>query len=151
MAFYVGDQGKIGGAYSSGVAVPLWRHPFVVAAADFSLHLSPVDLDLLSEEACRLVGAPPGTLTDSLTDRVGGDGQTSSAEVVSPRWVGAVAGIPDRHVEELARRWLARVAQEHSEQAEGPTEDAVRAIRELIRACRVATERGLPVVHTWCL
>ena len=58
---------------------------------------------------------------------------------------------PDRHAEELARRWLARVAKEHGEEPEEPNEDTVQAIRELIHACRIAMEMRLAVVHIWSL
>ena len=81
--FYVGDKKKIGGAFSAPSAVPLWKQSFVLAKADFSLHLSPIDLDLFSEEACRIAGMKPITLTDSLIENVGGDGQSSSADLVS--------------------------------------------------------------------
>jgi hypothetical protein len=101
MWFYVGDKGRIGDGFSPNATIPLWQQPFVVAMADFSLHLSPIDLDFLSEEACRIVGVPPVTLTDSLTENVGGNGRANSADVVSPRWVETVARIPDDRVEGL--------------------------------------------------
>jgi hypothetical protein len=153
MSFFVGEKRTIGEGLSSQITIPLWRQPFVVAWADFSLHLSPFDLDLLSQEACLIAGVRPVTLTDSLTENVGGNGQTHSADVVSPQWVEMVAGLPDDddQVEELAKRWVARVATEHNEQAEQPNEDTLRAIRELIDACQIAREKGLDVVHTWSL
>lgn len=151
MWFYVGDKRKIGGGFSPNALVPLWKQPFVVAMADFSLHISPMDLDLLSEAACRMAGIPPVTLTDSLIENVGGDGETGSADVVSPQWVHTLARIPDHQAEEFAKRWFARVAEEHHEQPEQPNEDNLRAIREVIHACRVAMEKSLPVVHTWSL
>jgi hypothetical protein len=132
-------------------AVPLWKQPFVVAMADFSLHLSPVDLDLFSEEACRIAGMEPVTLTDSLTEHVGGDGQTSSADVVSPQWVQTVGGILDHQVDDLAERWLVRVAEEHRDQPEEPNEDTRQTIRDLIRVCQIATLKRLAVVHVWSL
>ena len=145
--FYVGDKKKIGEGFSATAAVPLWKQPFVVAMADFSLHLSPIDLDLLSEEACRIAGVQPVTLTHSLTENVGGDGQTSSADVVSAQWVQTVASILDHHVDDLAKRWLVRVAEEHHEQPEEPNEDTRQAIRGLIHVCQIATEKRLAVVH----
>jgi hypothetical protein len=151
MWFYVGDKRKIAEGYLPNAAIPLWKQPFLAAMADFSLHLSPLDLDLLSEEVCGIAGVPPVTLADSLTEHVGGNGQTSSADVVSPRWVETVAGIPDHQVEELAQRWFARSAEEHGEQPEQPNEDILQAIRKLIHVCRIAIEKRLPVIHTWSL
>jgi hypothetical protein len=151
MWFYVGDERKIGDGYSATDAVPLWKQPSVVGMADFSLHLSPIDLDLLSEEACRIAGVQPVTLTDSLTENVGGDGQTSSADVVSPQWVQMFASILDDHVDDLAKRWLVRVAEEHHDQPEEPNEDTHQAVRDLIHVCQIATEKRLAVVHVWSL
>jgi len=87
MWFFVGDEREFAEGYSANASIPLWKQPFVVALADFSLHLTPIDLDLLSEEACRIVGVQPVTLTDSLTANVWGDGEASSSDVVSPQWV----------------------------------------------------------------
>ena len=151
MEFIVGDKKRIGEGFSSLANIPLWQQPFVVAWADFSLHLSPIDLDFLSEEVCRIAGVQPVTLTDSLTERVGGDGRTSSADVVSPRWVEMVARVLDHQVEGLAERWMARTAAEHHEQPGEPNEDTLRALRELVHACRLATEKRLSVVHAWSL
>jgi hypothetical protein len=106
---------------------------------------------VLSEEVCRLAGVPPVTLTDSLTENIGGDGQSCSADVVSPQWVETVAAIPDHQVEDLAQRWFAQVAEEHCAKPEGPTDDAVQAIRQLIHACRLAIPKRLPVVQTWSM
>ena len=151
MSFCVGDKTKIGEGYSATDAIPMWKRPGVAAVADFSLHLSPIDLDLLSEEAFRIAGVQSVTLTDSLVENVGGDGESSSADVVSAQWVQTVASILDNRIDELAKRWLVRVAEEHSEQAEGPNEDTLQAVRDLIRACRIATEKGFSVVHAWSL
>jgi hypothetical protein len=151
MWFYVGDKTRIGEGFSASDAVPLWKQPFVAAMADFSLHLSPFDLDMLSEEACRIAGVQPVALTGSLTEHVGGDGETSSADVASAQWVQTVASIPEHHVDDVARRWLVRVAEEYLAQPEEPNEDIRQAIRDLIHACRIATEKRLPVVYTWSL
>jgi hypothetical protein len=151
MGFYAGDANQIGKGFSSGSRVPLWKQPFVQATADFSLHLSPIDLDLLSEEAYRLVGMQPVTLTDSLTDHVGGDGESSSADVVASQWVATFAQIPNQRVEELAKNWFVEVGKEHNEPPEQPTADALRAINDLIHLCQIAKERNLSVVHTWSL
>jgi hypothetical protein len=151
MWFYVGDKMKFSEGYSATDTLPLWKNPCVVVMADFSLHLSPIDLDLLSEEACRISGMQPVTLTESIVENIGGDNESSSADVVSAQWVKTVAGIPDHQVVEFAQRWLARVAEEHSEQAEEPNDDILKAVRDLIHACRIATEKGLSVVHAWSL
>ena len=123
MWFYVGDKGRIGNGFSPTATVPLWQQPFVVAMVDFSLNLSPIDLDFLFQEACLIAAIPPVTLTDSLIENVGGNGQTHSADVVSPQMVETIAYIPGDQVEELAKRWAAQIAIEYNEQQAIPNEE----------------------------
>jgi hypothetical protein len=128
MHFYAGDADRIGQACTANDSLLLRDSPILVADADFSLHLSPIDLDCLSEATCSLVGHPPMTLTDSLIRRVGGDGRDRSAEVVSSEWVEMMASVPDDQVAELASLWMARVAKEHAEEQRKPTVDSIRGM-----------------------
>lgn len=124
------------------------RFPFRV---DFSLHLSPIDLDLLTEEAQKIVGSGPTSLLDSLGRRVGRDGGDSAAEVVSPDWVEMMAAVPEASVESLISAWTRAVAEEHSEPGLTPTDDMRKALQDLLTLCREAHRQTLPVIHTWSL
>ncbi len=149
--FYAGDAEAVGRAFAQHDHQTLrdpQRFPFRV---DFSLHLSPIDLDLLTEEAQRIVGSGPTSLLDSLGTRVGGDGEESAAEVVSPEWVEMMAAVPDASVESLIAGWTRAVAEEHSEPNLTPTDDMRHALRDLLTLCREAHRQALPVVHTWSL
>jgi hypothetical protein len=121
----------------------------VAAYVDFSLHLSPIDLDILVVQVCAALGAPATTLTDSLVGLVAGDGQSWAVEVVDPRLVNLVAGVPGSMIEPLASRWVAAVAQEHREANPGVNPEILGALRELVRICDVALQGELAVLHAW--
>jgi hypothetical protein len=149
--FYAGDAEAVGRAFAGHDCHTLRDPQRFPLQVDFSLHLSPIDLDLLTEEVQKLVGSGPTSLSDSLGNRVGGDGEESAAEVVSPDWVGMMAAVPDASVESLITEWTRAVAEEHSEPELKPTDDMRHALRDLLTLCREAHRQALPVVHTWSL
>jgi hypothetical protein len=149
--FYAGDADAVGRAFGQRDYQTLRDRQKFPLTADFSLHLSPIDLDLLTEEAQKLVGSGPTSLTDALGEQVGGNGNDSAAEVVSPEWVGMMAALPDSSVEALLTEWTRAVAEEHNEPDLNPTDDIRKALRDLLTLCREAQRNGLPVVHTWSL
>src|SRR3954451_1172792 len=91
LEFYAGDAAVIGADFTAIEFDGIRDGTRARAYADFSLHLSPTDLDLLSEVIAEQVAADPVLLNDSLTRTVGGTGDESGAEVVSPAWVRLVA------------------------------------------------------------
>ncbi|MBL8950289.1 MAG: hypothetical protein JNK82_05910 [Myxococcaceae bacterium] len=137
--FYAGDADDIGRAWANG------KRPNAKAHADFSLHLDPTSLDLLSD----LMKVPP--LLDVLGRRVGGDGDEREANVVDPKWVSAVGVLPPASANQLAEDWLKAV---NEEEGEGSTDDAghaPQAVRELIALCKKAGTEKLEVVLAWSL
>ena len=150
LEFYAGDAETIGADFSAHKFGGLRDGTRARAYADFSLHLSPTDLDILSEVLAERVDAPPLLLNDSLVRTVGGTANESSADVVDPAWVQLVAAVDDAAVPELAAEWMRLVGDEYGQQYE-VTPDAIRAVSELIRLCRTALTERLAVVHTWYL
>lgn len=149
MEFYAGNGQEIGAAFTEGDFDRLSALP--LAQADFSLHLSPTDLDILSETAFEMMGRTPIGLLDSLKASVGGNDEENGADVVSESWVAGFAAFPDERVHELALRWMTAVAEDHGEPGIGVTPDSLQAIRELINVCRLAEREKVDVVHTWAL
>ncbi len=66
MEFYAGSPADIGRAFSDAALERLRDGSWAHACADFSLHLSPDQLDLLSEEIAASVGCAPLLLLNSL-------------------------------------------------------------------------------------
>jgi hypothetical protein len=150
LEFYAGDADAIGAAFKAQGLAGLRDGSRARAHADFSLHLSPSDLDILSEVIAESVAAEPLQLNDSLVRMVGGDTNSSAAEVVSSAWVKMVAAAREAAVAEIAAEWIKRVGEEYGQQFDSSPE-ALRAVCDLIRLCQLADREGLAVVHTWCL
>lgn len=148
--FYAGDAAEIGSAFAANEWTGLRDGTRARADADFSLHLSPTDLDLSSAVIAEHVGAAPRLLNDSMTANVGGRDGESSADVVDPAWVRLVASANEANAPALTAEWIKRVGAECGEQL-GVTVEAVRAVGELIRLCQQAVREELEVVHTWSL
>src|SRR5262245_37562427 len=142
LEFFAGDAVSIGEDFTAIEFDGLRNGTRALAYADFSLHLSPTDLDILSAVIAEHVGAAPLLLTDSLLRTVGGFESAGSAEVVDPAWVRVVAAADDAAAEELAGLWIGRVGAECGRQF-AVTPEAVRAIQELISLCRVAIREGV--------
>jgi hypothetical protein len=149
--FYGGDPAVIGRAFGLRDFRTLYDRAAIPLFADFSLHLSPIDYDLLCEAIRSSVGRGPLSLTDSLESQVGGDGNEGSADTVSTAWVDMVAAVEEDNLDAILRAWTVAVAEEHSESVAEPNDDMRSALRALIALCRDSKERGLTVVHTWSL
>ncbi len=150
LEFYAGDAATIGADFTASEFDGLRDGTRARAYADFSLHLSPTDLDILSEVVAERVGAAPLLLNDNLVGTVGGIADSRGAEVVDPAWVRLVAAADETAAAELAAAWVQRVGAEWGQQLE-VTPDAVRGVADLIRLCRTAVNERLDVVHTWYL
>jgi hypothetical protein len=150
LEFYAGDAATIGADFTAIEFDGLRDGSRARAYADFSLHLSPTHLDLLSEVIAEQVGAAPQLLNDSRTCTVGGFEGEGSADVVNLLWVQMVAAADEADAPGLAAEWIERVAAECGRQL-AVTPEAVRAVSNLIRLCQLAKREDLDVVHAWYL
>jgi hypothetical protein len=149
LEFFAGDALTIGKEFTALKLPGLRDGTKALAYADFSLHLSPTDLDILSDVIAQRIGADSLALNDRLIRNVGGT-EGSSADVVDPAWVRMVAQMEEAWATELASDWFKRLRAEYEEEIE-LTPDAVRAVEELIRLAHLAIREDVDVVHTWYL
>ena len=147
MGFYAGDADAIGAAYVDFESDGLDDEKIVRAHADFSLHLTPLDVDFLVEVIAERTGGKALPLFESFTRHVAGDSEEGSADVVDAAWVQMVAGADDARAPALAAEWIQRVGAEYGE-ALDVSPEAVQAVGELIRLCQLATKERLDVVFT---
>ena len=150
--FYAGDAGCIGRAFSDIEWDNLRDETATAAYADLSLHLSPDDLDTLSEVAAGLAGATPHLLSECLIRQVGAidDGEMGGAYVVDPKWPRMIASLEEEVAETLTARWFRRLDQTSGESLE-VNQGAVAAIRGLIRLCKKSVAACHEVVYVWYL
>ena len=148
MHFYAGNGSDIGLAFSEGDYDKLKSSS--IAMADFSLHLHPMDLDILTEECCKLFNNDPLWLHDNCIKNVGGD-EECSADIVDPKLVQIISSIETNQINLLANNWIKGIAEVHKENNIEITPDMTKAIEELIIVCKKALEENKDVVHTWSL
>jgi len=79
---------------------------------------------------------------------VAGDGDESSAEVMSQDWVRLMAR---SNAETLVEAWAAALAEEYSDPSITVTDDMRTALAELTALCQQAERDGTRVVHTWSM
>jgi len=150
MAFYAGDADGIEADREHLEFAPLSKSAAVRAYVDFSLHLTPIDIDFLFEAIADRLGKPHLSLLDSLIRTLGETDDTAGADVVAPTWVQTVAAADPATAPDLAAEWMKRVGAEYGEQIELSSE-AVQAVAELIHLCQLAVAEGVDVVFAWSL
>jgi hypothetical protein len=151
MEFYAGEPQGIGRAFTACELDGLRDGTVAHSYADFSLHLSPDHLDLLSEEIAATVGRAPVLLLDCIEDHVGGTEGESSADVIAQEWVDTVAEVTDASLPALTKRWVAAVARDVGDPSVQAGPDAERAVVDLVRLCREAVRQRSKVIFAWYL
>jgi hypothetical protein len=150
LEFYAGDAESIGADFAAVDFDGLRDGTRARAYADFSLHLSPTDLDLLGDVLAERLGVTPLALSDCLLRTVGRFDGEGGAQLVDPEWVELVAAADESAVPDLTAVWIGKVGEQYGEPLT-VTPDSVRAVASLIRLCRLAVRDGLDVVHAWYL
>jgi hypothetical protein len=145
MGFYAGEPSRIGTAFAAGDQSTLEK---IAAHADFSLHMTSIDLDILTSVAAGLLGEGPTSFEECWERRVGGDGDESSAEVMSQGWVMLMA---KSNADTLGPAWATALAEEYSDPTITVTDDMRTALQGLLALCAQAAKVGTRVVHTWSL
>lgn len=112
LEFYAGDPATIGPAFTEIEFDGLRDGTVAHSYSDLSLHLSPTDLDILSEQAASLIGRNIPNLLDSLEVSIGGTPDESDASLVAAEWVTGISQIDTNQCADLTRRWLEAVAAE---------------------------------------
>jgi hypothetical protein len=150
LEFYAGDAATIAHAFNEVDLDGLRDGTAAQRHADFSLHLSPTDLDLLSAVLAEHRGVPTHTLYDCVGPSLAEQPGESDAYLVDPKWVKMVAATDLNAAESLAGIWISRVGKALDKPVQ-LTPEAISAVQDLIALCRHADTHGVDVIHTWCL
>jgi hypothetical protein len=118
--------------------------------ADFSLHLTPNDINLLTDEACQMLNEEPVDFRESL-DTFGWyiDEPDRGAYLVYRDWVELFSLMDDDQSEQLATQWFARMGDEYDETEMTVTPEVIEAVRALHSVCQYAIDSESDVVHYW--
>jgi hypothetical protein len=152
LEFYAGDASIIGDAFTEVELDELRDGTKAATYADLSLHITTLDLDILSDVVARHLDIKPTRLSKSLVEQVGflDDGETGGAILVARGWVEMMALLNEKDAGLLANNWMAQVDEESGASWE-VSEHSAQALASLIRLCKKAIDDGLDVVHVWYL
>ena len=147
LEFLAGDCQFLISAFREADLDTLYEPPVCLYRADFSLHLVPLDLDLLSECLGELAGISPIPLRSFLTGVV--DKADCGALAVGKKWVDYVAACGDSIALPASKRWTEKMKRAHPHEEIELTEEMTEAVRSLLVLCRNAKDEKLDVLHLW--
>lgn len=149
LEFRAGDKSRIAAAVREIDFDALDDPRATKLKADFSLHITPHDLDLLSEAIGELCSKQILRLDSFLTGIV--DEDDRGALLVDSRWVAYVAGADSTKVQAISHLWAEKLKAELPDDGINLTEEMTAAVVSLLDLCKRATFEGLEVVHVWFL
>lgn len=149
LEFALGDPDKISEAVKDYDFDRLSDPAVVKGRADLSLHITPHDLDALSEEFASASGREAVKLRPYL--QVLHDDSECGALLVDRFWISYAAAVPLAQAKEITQRWIARMSREYEEPQIVFSEGAMKAVGDLIALCARAEAEGESLVHLWSL
>lgn len=147
LEFHLGDCKAIVQAVRDGNWRGLGDHSSL--SADFSLHIIPADLDMLSTAIGLVTDQPLLSLRPSLTPVV--DEVDRGVLLVAPEWVQYVSALESEQAREAADAWAYQMRSKYNEKRIVVSGGVLRAVASLQELCRRATEIDETVVHVWSL
>jgi len=149
LEFYLGDSDVIAKAVEELDLEKLRSIGIIKGMADFSLHIEPNDLDLLSHQLDQHSNQQAIELRPHL--RVLFDDIDRGAFEVDDEWVSYVLAVPRAAVRNITESWFNRIEQKYGDERIEVTEAALKAVDDLLQLCRRAKTEGQPVSHVWFL
>jgi hypothetical protein len=147
LEFLSGHQQDIVSALEDADLERLYDDSVTKAKADFSFHLEPDDLNLLSLSIGKHSRQEPLELREYLTVLV--DEPDFGALAVSEIWLAYVAEASNTQAEAIAKDWINSVADRHNDVELQLDASHVEAVRALILLCQQAVKEFLEVMHVW--
>lgn len=116
--------------------------------ADFSLHLQPKDLQMLSDCATQYTSQFLKPFREALVCYF--DEVDRGFFLVNDDWVNAIATINISDIKGLTVKWFEQMSKNYPNEHIGqPTAAAEKAVYELISLCKYAIQFEKPVIHIW--
>jgi hypothetical protein len=149
LEFIIGNTEAIIGALQAEDFEWMEDRTLIQARADFSLHIVPSDLNLLSHAIGIHTGQPLQDLRPLLTGLV--DTETFGALAVDPAWIAYVAVLPPERIPAVVETWFELMRVEHNQPRLQVTPDAKQAVEELLTLCQLSQVIRSDVIHFWYL
>ena len=147
LEFLAGDSRLLVAAFKEVDLDALHEEPACLVQADFSLHIIPADLDLLSEAIGETIGTAPRRLAPFLTGIV--DEIDGGALEVGKKWISYVAECDISLAQSVAERWTEKMKQSHPTEEIEHTPEMSEAVESLIALCKQSVTESYDVLHIW--
>jgi hypothetical protein len=121
----------------------------VTERADFSLHLTPNDLNTLSLAASKFNQQNPSSLREFLEVIV--DEEDYGLLCIHNEWVRYFAKLDRSVLNELCKEWFFVMQKQYPNEKMVLTDDSVKAVFELRELCNLALIQEKKVFHLWYL
>lgn len=121
----------------------------IIKRADFSLHITPNDLNTLSFVAAKLNKQKAISLRDNLDLLI--DEPDHGLFKVNHSWVKYFAMVEADKLESLAKEWYAEMQKQYANEIIEVTIDGIQAVKDLSRICDLSINSGKNVFHFWYL
>jgi hypothetical protein len=115
--------------------------------ADFSLNLEPNDLELLSEEAAKMINKAVIHLRDSFDEMISYE-VGAGVCLLNAGWVAQFAAIPISSAHDLTAHWFNAMSQFHGAPIQ-ITSEAKASVSSLISICKQAQEDTKSIIYFW--
>ena len=117
--------------------------------ADFSFHLQPRDLQILSLCAAEFNAQKPLNLRKQMTVLI--DNEDMGLFSMDNKWVEYIGTVPLEQSEILCNRWFEEMNRKYPKEKIELTEEAVEAVENLISICRFCIDNKQDLLHYWTL
>ena len=150
LEFYAGNRRKIEHAIRNGNFDLLHEDSeFVNRIADFSLHITPRDLNLLSRQFGKHSGQKPRDLRPDLKVLI--DEKDHGLLLVNHKWGKYVANVDVGKLDVIVLDWFEAMRNTYPDEAIAVTEAAQEAVHSLIVLCQECVHTKTDVLHAWSL
>ena len=147
LEFLLGEPHGIIGAVKEMELERLIDPAVVRRLADFSLHIIPNDLNLLSQAIGTSAGKDPIDLRPFM--KVVLDEVDRGVLTVDPVWVSYVASASSDRVAEIAEIWAVSMQHKYNDPELIAAPEVRQAVEDLIELCNEAEREGGQVLHVW--
>jgi hypothetical protein len=149
LEFHLGDTEAIRQAVRDIDLDRLYDPTVVKAKADLSLHITPHDLDTLSQEFAVESRQEPLDLRPHL--KVLFDDVDRGVFLVDDCWISYIAAVPMAAVRKVTERWFDRISQEYGDPIIPVSAEALKRVEDLVALCARAKKDDESIAHVWFL
>jgi len=121
----------------------------IIKEADFSLHLKPRDLQILSLCASEFNAKKPMNLRKQMTLLL--DDEEKGLFEIESKWVSYFGTVPLEQSKNLCGRWFEVMNRKYPKEKIEITEEAIEAVKNLILICQFCINNKTDLFHYWTL